>query len=194
MAFHRDPALVWRFYNLRRASLAKVHPNPGHHALVELERRFGDRFTLVTQNVDGLHQVAGSQRVLEIHGNLRTVRCTGCGQVEHRSTEALPDLPRCRECDALLRPAVVWFQEVLPEVTWEQALQAVAECDCLLVVGTSAVVYPAAGLIDLAHAHGARVIKVNLEPTQACVDLGLYGPSGVLLPQLVDCLTRSRPD
>src|SRR5438105_3006312 len=123
-AFQRDPVLVWRFYNLRRANLATVQPNPGHHALVELENRLGANFTLVTQNVDGLHQAAGSRNVLEIHGAIRRVRCVGCQRVTDRGVEALPDMPRC-DCGSLLRPDVVWFEEALPEDIWRRAVEAV---------------------------------------------------------------------
>jgi NAD-dependent deacetylase len=186
-AFERDPKLVWRFYNARRAAIAAVKPNPGHLALVELAHRFGDAFTLVTQNVDGLHQTAGSQRVHELHGNLRQVRCTGCGRVDDRGLEPLPELPTCSVCRRLLRPNVVWFNEMLPTTTWEQAESAVSASDCLLVIGTSAVVYPAAGLILLARERGARIIEVNLTTTNAsdCVHLSLRGPSGSILPEIV---------
>jgi NAD-dependent deacetylase len=186
-AFTRDPQLVWRFYNMRRAALANVQPNLGHHALVALEQRLGEAFALVTQNVDGLHQQAGSQRVLEIHGALRRVRCTGCSAVVDRGTEALDDMPVCRDCGQLLRPDVVWFEEALPERLWKQAEHAVAQCDCFLVAGTSAVVYPAAGLIDLARMEGAAVIEVNVTPSHASsrVDVLLLGPAGSVLPELI---------
>ena len=186
-AFARDPAMVWRFYNLRRANLKTVAPNPGHLALVDLEKRLGDGFSLITQNVDGLHQMAGSRRVLEIHGALRRVRCTGCGKVEDRGSEPLADLPRCDACAALLRPDVVWFEEMLPDDVWPQAELAVKRCQCLLVVGTSAVVYPAAGLIAKAHDWDAKVIEINLTPTAATasVDVALQGPSGTVLPDLL---------
>jgi NAD-dependent deacetylase len=187
-AFQRDPSLVWRFYHMRRAALARVQPNPGHHALVALERRLaGDAFTLVTQNVDGLHQQAGSRNVLEIHGALRYVRCTGCQIVTDRGTEALADMPVCDTCGQLLRPNVVWFEEALPEDVWKKAGDAVARSDCFLVVGTSAVVYPAAGLIDLARMEGAAVVEVNVARSEASgrVDVLLLGPSGSLLPELI---------
>jgi NAD-dependent deacetylase len=187
-AFRRDPTLVWRFYHARRAALRAVRPNPGHHALVALEERWGDRFTLVTQNVDGLHRAAGSRRVLELHGALARVRCTGCGGVEDRGGEALPELPRCGACGELLRPDVVWFGEMLPEGVWRAAVEAVAACECFLVVGTSAVVYPAAGLIDAARSVGACVVEVNLEPAAGSGVIGLYGPSGVVLPRLAEAL------
>lgn len=190
-AFARDPGLVWRFYNLRRANLGKVRPNPGHFALADLERHLGpERFTLATQNVDGLHQAAGSRNVLELHGSLVRVRCTGCGQVAERGTEPLPDLPHCEGCSALLRPDVVWFHEPLPEAVWQEAEIATARCDGFLVVGTSAIVYPAAGLIEVARQAGATVIEVNLSPAaaDALIHIGLYGPSGQILPQLVQRL------
>ncbi|HEX5273436.1 MAG TPA: NAD-dependent deacylase [Gemmataceae bacterium] len=189
-AFRRDPTLVWRFYNARRDNLCQAEPNPGHRALVALEERFGERFTLATQNVDGLHRAAGSRRVLELHGSLRRVRCTGCGAVADRGTEPLPDLPHCDGCGAMLRPDVVWFEEALPEDQWHEAKRAADRCDCFLVIGTSAVVYPAAGLIGSARYAGARVIEVNLERTEASrsADVGLYGRSGELLPRLVERL------
>ena len=187
-AFARDPALVWRFYNARRAALRAVRPNPGHEALVALEDRFGpDGFTLATQNVDGLHRDAGSRNVLELHGSLRRVRCTGCEVVEDRGTEELGDLPCCAACGGLLRPDVVWFEEPLPVGPWHEAKRAAERCDVFLVVGTSAVVYPAAGLVPSARYSGARVIEVNLERTaaSATADVGLYGPSGQVLPGLL---------
>jgi NAD-dependent deacetylase len=192
-AFDRDPTLVWRFYNLRRAALRTVQPNPGHRALAALEHRFGaDRFTLITQNIDGLHRAAGNVNVLEIHGSLARVRCTGCGAVTDRGTEALAELPRCPTCDSLLRPDVVWFNEMLPDDVWRAAAAATEHCECFLVVGTSAVVYPAAGLIGMARAVGAAVIEVNLAPTGAASGaIGLYGLSGTLLPQLVARLQTS---
>jgi NAD-dependent deacetylase len=187
--FERDPGLVWRFYNQRRANLQTIRPNAGHIALAALERHFGsDRFTLITQNIDGLHRAAGSQRVLELHGNLARVRCTACPLIEDRGHEPLPDLPRCPKCASLLRPDVVWFHEMLPQQTWREAAQATARSNCFLVVGTSAVVYPAAGLIDMAREQCHSVIEINLEPTAASRPgmLGLYGPSGVILPGLLE--------
>src|SRR5436309_1287289 len=108
----RDPKLVWQFYNARRANVKAVKPNPGHHALVALEDRWGDRFTLVTQNVDGLHRAAGSRNVLEIHGSMHRTRCTDCGEVTDRGLEPLPELPECH-CGGRLRPDIVWFHENL---------------------------------------------------------------------------------
>src|SRR5262249_15667108 len=147
-AFHRDPLLVWRFYNARRANLWAARPNPGHYALAALEERFGPgKFTLATSNVDGLHRAAGSKDVLELHGSPARGRCTGCGYVEDRAGETLDDLPQCRGCARLLRPDVVWFFEPLPDDVWLRAEEAARQCQCFLVAGTSAIVYPAAGLI-----------------------------------------------
>lgn len=191
--FRRDPRLVWEFYNGRRANVARVSPNPGHQALAEIESWCPDQFHLVTQNVDGLHQQAGSRNVLEIHGSLRRTRCTECGAVRDRGLEALADMPTCELCGGLLRPDIVWFGEMLPTRIWENAVAAVESCDLFLVIGTSAVVQPAAGLINLARRYGSNraiVIEVNLDRTVASdlADIGLYGPSGNLLPQVLDCV------
>lgn len=191
--FERDPLLVWKFYNARRANRAQVTPNPGHHALVAMEQRWGSRFTLVTQNVDGLHQEAGSKNVLEIHGALRNTRCLGCGVVANRGVEPLGDAPECPQCHGRLRPNIVWFGEGLPDDVWSAAMQAAYECHVLLVIGTSAVVYPAASLIPIAKRGAvlpAKVIEVNMTRTDASdrADIGLYGPSGVILPKLVERL------
>ena len=196
--FRRDARLVWQFYNGRRANVARVQPNPGHAALADLERRLRDGFALVTQNVDGLHQQAGNANVLEIHGSLRRTRCTECGAVRDRGLEPLTEMPTCELCGGLLRPDIVWFGEMLPTSVWEQAVAAVEACDVFLVVGTSAVVHPAAGLINLARRRAdwlgrgvaATVIEVNLTPTVASesAHIGLYGPSGQTLPRVLDLL------
>jgi NAD-dependent deacetylase len=186
--FARDPSLVWRFYNQRRARLASVQPNPGHRALARLENRWGsERFTLITQNIDGLHQAAGNRHVLELHGRLSRVRCTGCTYLADRPGEVLPELPHCPACNALLRPDVVWFEEMLPHEVWREAREQTEACQCFLVVGTSAVVFPAAGLIGAARNAGATVVEFNLEPTAASssADVCLHGPAGQLLPEVV---------
>ncbi len=187
-AFEDNPALVWRFYNARRANLRTVKPNPGHYALAALEERWtSTHFTLCTQNIDGLHRAAGSRQVLELHGRLTRVRCTVCTLIEDRPGETLDELPRCPQCGELLRPDIVWFHEMLPADVWLQAALAAEECDCFLVVGTSAVVYPAASLVDLARTVGARVIEINLDQTEVShlVTLALHGKSGEILPELV---------
>ncbi|VTR96097.1 nad-dependent protein deacylase : NAD-dependent protein deacylase OS=Syntrophobacter fumaroxidans (strain DSM 10017 / MPOB) GN=cobB PE=3 SV=1: SIR2 [Gemmata massiliana] len=189
----RNPLLVWQFYNARRANVATVKPNPGHFALVAMEDRWRERFALVTQNVDGLHLDAGSTNVLEIHGSLRQTRCTVCESVANRGLEPLGDAPECPQCRGRLRPHIVWFGEGLPQDIWSAARLAAYQCHVLLVVGTSAVVHPAASLIPLAkrgEVTPAKVIEVNLTPTEASAyaDVGLYGPSGAVLPKLLQRL------
>jgi NAD-dependent protein deacetylase/lipoamidase len=188
-AFRRDPRLVWSFYNERRTNLRTVAPNSGHIALAKLEQRA--KVTIITQNVDGLHRKAGSSTIHELHGNLARTRCTGCGRIEDRGLEPLGELPACPRCAALLRPDIVWFNEMLPSGPWEASETAVAKCDVLMVVGTSAVVHPAAGLIHTAHSLGRPVIECNLQPTAASslADIVLSGKSGEVLPRLIERLS-----
>ena len=165
-AWARDPMTVWRFYEARRVQGATCSPNRGHLGLAELERRLEGRFTLATQNVDGLHRQAGSRNLLELHGSLWRVRCVDCGlEVENRVVP-LPELPpRCAACGGVQRPAIVWFGEVLPQDVFAAAVDAARSCDLFLVVGTSAVVQPAASLAMLAADAGAQVWEVNPERT-----------------------------
>jgi len=194
--FAHNPQLVWQFYNARRDGLTRVEPNPGHHALVALEQRFAPHFALITQNVDNLHLRAGSQRVYELHGNLQRTRCLGCERVEDRGLEVLGERPVCPHCGHFLRPDIVWFHEMLPQDIWGAALEAVHDCDVMLVVGTSAVVHPAAGLVPLARRKRppATVIEINLIPSavQDVVDIGLYGPAGEILPAILQLLTSEK--
>jgi NAD-dependent deacetylase len=189
--WQRNPQLVWDFYHARRAKAGSVLPNPGHAALAELERRFGDRFTLVTQNVDGLHQRAGSRNVIELHGSLYRTRCIDCGESRDRGLAALPAMPRC-DCGGVLRPDIVWFGEMLPPAAFAKADQAARSCEVFLIVGTSAVVYPAAGLVLVARKKNppARIYEFNLTQTDATLfaDGGMYGPSGEMLPQVIAAL------
>lgn len=194
--WNRNPQRVWDFYHLRRANAARVQPNPGHLALARMEQHWGsDRFTIVTQNVDGLHFTAGSQNVLELHGSLRRTRCLDCGEIVDRALEPLSGIPNCPECHGTLRPDIVWFGEMLPPDAWRAAERAAQECAILLVVGTSAVVYPAAGLIAIASGQGRKhppgiVIECNLNQTDASerADICLFGPSGEILPLLCERL------
>ncbi len=188
-AFAADPVHVWRFYDQRRTNLARVRPNPAHEVLAAWQRRFPS-YTLVTQNVDGLHQGAGSRGVVELHGSLWRVRCTGCGREREDRTAPLPALPpRCAECGAFERPGVVWFGEALPAEAFLGAESAAEACEVLVVVGTSAVVYPAAGLVAVAAAAGAKVIEVNPEASALAhlADVTLRGPAWAMLPR-VDAL------
>jgi NAD-dependent deacetylase len=185
-AFARDPKLVWEWYLWRRQRIAEVQPNPAHLALVELEKKTPD-FWLVTQNVDGLHERAGSRRILKVHGDIWTVRCQRCGRATRDDRLSFEELPPKCDCGGLLRPGVVWFGEGLPEDVWDQAVRAALGCNVLLVVGTSAVVHPAASLIPIARRGGARIVEVNLEetPYSASVDATLRGKAGEILPQLL---------
>ena len=186
-AFERDPRLVWEWYNWRRELIATKQPNPAHIALVELERRRPHTFWLITQNVDGLHRAAGSQRLSEIHGNIWKVRCTECGVISENREIPLPILPACRLCQALLRPHIVWFGESLLEEDLRRCDQALRNCDLLLVIGTSGVVYPAAGFASVAKEVGALVIEINLDstPQSNLVDLSLQGRAKDLVPLLL---------
>ena len=186
-AFARDPRLVWEWYNWRRELIGTKSPNPAHLALVELERRMPDKFWLITQNVDGLHRTAGSQRLSEIHGNIWKVRCTGCGGISENREIPLPTLPACRQCHALLRPHIVWFGESLWEEDLRRCDEVLRACDLLLVIGTSGVVYPAAGFASVAKEVGALVIEINLESTAQSdlIDLSLQGRAKDLVPLLL---------
>ena len=162
-AYARDPNLVWEWYKMRFGTVAAAEPNEAHRALAELERKVPD-FTLVTQNVDGLHERAGSEQVLELHGNLTKSRCERCRRVDGlRADFHIP--PRCSLCGARARPNVVWFGEALPQEAFAAAVGAFAGAEVALVVGTSALVEPAASLGRLAAQRGAFVIEVNPEGT-----------------------------
>lgn len=188
-AFARDPALVWEFYNWRRELLTPLKPNPGHYALAELERR-AIRFDLITQNIDGLHALAGSLNIVELHGNIWHVRCTRCKHVLEDRRAPLPPLPACSLCGALLRPHVVWFGEMLDSEILSGAYAAIETADVMLVIGTSGTVEPAASMGLYARSRGAFLAEVNLEPTpySSAYDLSLTGKSGEILPLLVEHL------
>ena len=192
-AFRRHPERVWDWYAERRASLAAVQPNAGHLALAEFERRHPGRLPVITQNVDGLHQRAGSQGVLALHGSLAEDRwldpCALHRQGACDVARAEPGRPpRCPQCGNPVRPAVIWFGEMLPEDALRQAEQAASRCDVMLVVGTAGAVYPAAGLAHQARAVGAQVIIVNPHPSELdeLAHLRLAGSAAQVLPRLLD--------
>lgn len=186
-AFARDPKLVWDWYAARRAALAAVAPNAGHVALALMDALVPD-FLLATQNVDDLHAKAGSRRLVELHGNIARVRCSREHRVVASWDEPADDSPpRCPACGAWLRPDVVWFEETLPERALMQAEGAARRAEVMLVVGTSAEVWPAAGLAHTAKAAGARVVEVNPQATALSefADDVLRAPAGTALPALV---------
>jgi NAD-dependent deacetylase len=185
-AFARDPKLVWEWYDWRRGLIAKAQPNAAHCALARLERRVSD-FTLITQNVDGLHDRAGSRNILKVHGDIWTVRCSACGKERQDLRPSIPDPPLRCACGALERPGVVWFGEPLPAEVWQRAETVVREAALFLVIGTAAVVYPAAGLANLAKSAGAKVVEINVAetPLSPFVDASLRGPAAEILPQLL---------
>ncbi len=185
-AFERDPRLVWEWYSWRREILSTKKPNEAHHALAHLEVRT-QRFRLITQNVDGLHRMAGSKNLYELHGDIWKVRCTSCGRVTDNHEVPLSLLPHCSTCGGLLRPHIVWFGEALDRLTLALSFQAVESCEVMVIVGTSGLVYPAAMLMPSAKAHGAFVAEVNLAPSlhSSNVDLSLQGRAKEIIPLLI---------
>lgn len=185
-SFASDPALVHRFYDERRAVLARVEPNDAHRALARLEERLGDDLLIVTQNVDDLHERAGSHRVLHMHGRLRSAWCIAC-DARHPWTEPLGDRPPCPRCgQAALRPDVVWFGEVPHGM--DTIHEAVYACDVFASIGTSGVVYPAAALVHYALARGAHTVEINLDAGAAGSDFheSRRGPATRLVPEWVE--------
>lgn len=166
-AFARDPRLVWEWYDWRRQRIAPCEPNAAHHTLVEMEQTLPPgHMAVITQNVDGLHQKAGSRNLLALHGDIWTVRCTRCGHREEDRRVPLPVIPPpCPRCGGLLRPDVVWFGEALPYAVLNQAFTVAQAAQYMLVIGTSAVVQPAISLALIARESGARLIEFNVEPT-----------------------------
>lgn len=187
VAFARDPVTVWKWYLWRRGKIRRATPNAGHRALVKLEQRKHPHFTLVTQNVDGLHERAGSQNVARLHGSIWSRLCSDCLREENDPRvryRALP--PRCK-CGGAWRPNVVWFGEPLEEAVWKRAVRAAEAADLMLVVGTSSLVFPAASLPQIVLGRGARVVEINPDTTLLTryASASLLGMAGELLPRLV---------
>jgi NAD-dependent deacetylase len=188
-AFEQNPKLVWEWYVWRRTLVSQAKPNAGHVALATLESAFPD-FTLVTQNVDGLHQRAGSRNVIEIHGNILRSRCHECGApAGDAALDADGQLPAC-SCGGMVRPDVVWFGELLPAQALKRAWEAAAHAGVFFSVGTSSAVQPAAGLADMAKRAGAYLVEVNPETTEKSdlFDEVLRAPAGRVLPDLCENL------
>jgi len=184
-AFSIHPELVWEFYNWRRDMVRQCELNPAHIALAEMERQLPN-FLLITQNVDGLHGRAGSDKVVEMHGSLWQVKCTVCTHAREDHGD-LPELPECPVCGHLLRPGVVWFGEPLIPGVLTLAIDQISKADVFLSIGTSNMVQPAASFYQLAKDHGAVTIEVNLEPTPntGFMDFALHGEAGKILPDLI---------
>ncbi|WP_199244103.1 Sir2 family NAD+-dependent deacetylase [Bacterioplanes sanyensis] len=178
-AFLRDPALVQNFYNLRRAQLQEVEPNAAHTALAEFERSFDGDFLLVTQNVDDLHERAGSHNLVHMHGELNKARCLACNHVQHWHSNIQSD-SACQQCGAAqLRPHIVWFGEI--PLYMDEIYQALSRCDVFISIGTSGHVYPAAGFVEIANQAGAHSVEINLEPSnvQDAFAEHRHGPAGI---------------
>ena len=189
-AFGNNPQIVWQWYQWRRKLIRHTSPNPAHCALVELQR-LRPKLTLVTQNVDGLHQRAGSTNVVEFHGNIQQNKCSHCQKPGPESEAAQP--PYCTYCGEPLRPNVVWFGESIPHVALQSAAHAVDACDLFFSVGTSSLVYPAAALAETALTRQATVVEININPTplSSRADFTLQGPAGKWLPAITDIVRAS---
>jgi NAD-dependent deacetylase len=197
--FNRDPATVWRFYSQRRQGLTGAVPNAAHHAIARIEQQLGDRFLLVTQNVDGLHIAAGSKRVVEIHGNLMRTRCHHCEREAFADAASyLGKLPVCKDCSGLLRPDIVWFGETIPRAALDRIDQFLtASLDVkrgsggldlvFLAAGTSGLVYPAANLVNEVHLLGGTTYIANMDPpaNTNAFDHLVVGPASQVLPALL---------
>jgi NAD-dependent deacetylase len=184
-AFTHDPALVWRFYAWRRELVAGCSPNLAHQVLAQIEHQLRD-FTLITQNIDGLHAAAGSKNIIELHGSLWRMRCTHCGNRWEDHRIPLPEpIPHCPNCDSIARPDVIWFGESLDSTVLESAFQAATRANLVLIIGTSAVVQPVASIPLMARSSNARLVEINLESTPLTphVDQFLQGPATIQLTQ-----------
>lgn len=191
-AFHRNPVLIWEWYDWRRRIIREKEPNEGHRVLVRWESVFS-HFALITQNIDGLHAKAGSRNVLELHGNIWKVRCTREGTISDNFDLPMKDIPPlCPSCGSLLRPHVVWFGEALPPDVLQRAFSLSSFCELMFVVGTSAVVHPAASLPLAAAEAGARIVEVNPDPTPLThyADFSFRGKAGEILPLIDKHITR----
>lgn len=190
-AYRRNPQLVQDFYNARRRQVVTVHPNKAHQTLVDLEQQWKGEFLLVTQNVDDLHDRAGSKNLIHMHGELLKVRCTQCHHIWHHTSDVVVDM-NCISCGAkrFVRPHIVWFGEIPLEM--DRIEQALNGCDLFIAIGTSGEVYPAAGFMQLARMAGARTLELNLQSTGRSNHFhqGIYGPAGTVVPDIVNALLK----
>jgi len=185
-AFIKNPVVVWEWYNYRKKIVHQAKPNPAHLTISEMQNHFKD-VTVVTQNIDNLHRRAGSNKIFELHGNIERNFCINCKKFHNEELIFSSGVPRC-ECGGLIRPDVVWFGEYLPEDQFIGGEKAAIGSDIFFVVGTSAIVYPAAGLIYTAKASGAIIVEINIEetPLSNMVDYSFLGKAGEILPALFD--------
>ncbi len=192
-AFSQDPKLVWEWYDWRRGIIGQKEPNPGHKVIARWEETF-PTVSLITQNIDGLHQKAGSKNIWELHGNIWKLRCTEEGTITENHDTPLKEIPPlCPNCGALLRPHVVWFGESLSPTILQKSIQLSSECDVMFVIGTSAVVQPAASLPFEASEAGAKIVEINLDPTPLSLyaDFSIRGKSGEILPLIDEELKKT---
>ncbi len=192
-AFSQDPKLVWEWYDWRRGIIGQKEPNPGHKVIARWEETF-PTVSLITQNIDGLHQKAGSKNIWELHGNIWKLRCTEEGTITENHETPLKEIPPlCPNCGALLRPHVVWFGESLSPTILQKSIQLSSECDVMFVIGTSAVVQPAASLPFEASEAGAKIVEITLDPTPLSLyaDFSIRGKSGEILPLIDEELKKT---
>jgi NAD-dependent deacetylase len=191
--FMKNPEMVWEWYTYRKKIIHEVQPNPAHHALVEMESSISD-FTLVTQNIDNLHYRAGNKKVLELHGNIERSYCISCSKfIDQIQVPTEGNVPSC-SCGGIIRPDVVWFGEMLPEGVFESAVESATRSELFLCIGTSAVVYPAAGLPRTARRNGAYVVEINMEKTDLShqIQETIIGRAGEVLPALLQIMKEGR--
>jgi NAD-dependent deacetylase len=192
-AFIRNPEMVWEWYSHRKKIIHESEPNPGHKAIAEMQDLF-DKVTVVTQNIDNLHRRAGSRTIFELHGNIERNYCIQCKTYFNEDLPLQGKIPRCTKCGGLIRPDIVWFGEYLPQDQFKASEQAARDCDTFFVVGTSAVVYPAASLIYTARENGAYIVEVNIEETEISyiADKSFYGEAGKVLPIITEKLRNEK--
>jgi len=185
-AFMRNPELIWEWYNYRRKIVHEAKPNAAHLTIAEMQNHFKD-VTVVTQNVDNLHRRAGSKNIFELHGNIEKNFCISCKKNYDKDLDFSHGVPQC-DCGGLIRPGVVWFGEFLPEDQFRGGELAAMKADVFFVVGTSAVVYPAAGLVYTAKASGATIVEINIEETEisSSVNYSYFGKAGEILPRIFE--------
>lgn len=191
-AFMRNPEMVWEWYNHRKKIIHESKPNPGHLAIAEFQNYFDD-VTVVTQNIDNLHRRAGSKKIYELHGNIERNYCVNCHTFYNEELDFSDGVPKCK-CGGLIRPDVVWFGEFLPQDQFEGGEKAAVNCDMFFVVGTSAIVYPAAGLVYSAKRAGSYIVEVNIEPTEisSICDASFFGEAGKILPELITLIKQQK--